>query len=131
MPSQKSGPPRLPPDAAADSHAPEHRKRKRPAPISYRPPKGREAEFLARVAESGLSVNAFINARVFRRDRRLSLSRAEAALLLHHAARLRDNLDRIEDSAGDDAGSARLLAAFFADLELFRAVLLQAMRRRP
>jgi len=45
---------------------------RRPAPISYRPPKGRTAELRALVAASGLSTNAFITACVFGRTRHRS-----------------------------------------------------------
>ncbi len=39
--------------------------KKRDAPISYRPPKDLQAEFLARVEKSGLSTSAFITKAVF------------------------------------------------------------------
>jgi hypothetical protein len=102
---------------------------KRRAPVSYRPPKEREDEFYARVAASGLSVNAFITDAVFSRGRRGRAELQTLARLLNEAAKINDRLHEI-GLAG--AGNAALqLEAAQRDLTEIRAALLAAMGRKP
>jgi hypothetical protein len=101
---------------------------KRPAPISYRPPKGREAEFAALVSASGLSTNAFITDRIFRERRRDPAQRQELALLLKEAADISDGLHDIALTAGH---SALEIEALHARLSRIRAGLLVMMGRKP
>lgn len=83
----------------------------RPAPISYRPPKGLAAEFHARVAASGLSVNAFITACIFGRSRRRWDERQALAQLLGQAAQISDRLHDLALTGG----SENALLSFFKE----------------
>lgn len=76
-------------------------KPKRPAPVSWRPPHGREREFARMVAASGLSANAFITQAVFRSRNRVE--RVQLARLLKEAQDIRDELAqlRLEGAAGN------------------------------
>lgn len=103
----------------------------REAPISYRPPHELREQFRARVEESGLSVNAFINAAVFGEDapkpaRRASASRADVARLLAETALLNERLKALVGDA-DPA----LLADAIRDLREIRAACLKALGRSP
>lgn len=103
--------------------------RKRAAPISYRPPKGREDEFNARVAASGLSVNAFLTESVFGRNRHRPGELRALARLLGQAAHIRDSLHEISMSAGGD--DALAVEAVMEELTEIRAALLALMGRKP
>lgn len=105
--------------------------KKREAPISYRPPYELREQFPARVAESGLSVNAFITAAVFGEDspkpaRRASASRADVARLLAETALLNE---RLKGLAGDV--DPALLADAAQNLREIRAACLKALGRSP
>lgn len=101
----------------------------RPAPVSYRVPKGREAEFAALVAEHGGSVNAFITDRIFGQRRRNPAGRKQIARLLASAAQISD---RLHDVALTGAGdSALAIEAARAELTEIRAALLALMERKP
>lgn len=102
---------------------------RRPAPISYRPPKGLVAEFYARVAASGLSVNAFITACIFGRSRRRRDERQALAQLLGQAAQISDRLHDLALTGGSE--NALLIEAAREDLAEIRAALLAMMGRRP
>lgn len=101
---------------------------KRRAPISYRPPKGREAEFDARVAESGLPVNAFITQRVFGNQRR-NAEKAELARLLAEAARINDRLHEAALSGAE--ANTLLLESCQDELHGIRNALMSLMGRKP
>lgn len=101
---------------------------KRPAPISYRPPKGREADFDALVAASGLSVNAFINARIFGSPR-VRPEKKKAARKLCSAAAIADNLHEI--GLLGDARIALIVEATFEELDVLRGDLFDEMGRKP
>lgn len=103
-------------------------KKKRPKPKSYRPPKGREAEFDALVAASGLSANAYINSRIFGTHRRHT-EKQEAARKLRPAAALADKLHEIALLADDRI--ALIVEAAFDDLDQLRGELFEDMRRKP
>lgn len=104
-------------------------KSKRPAPISYRPPKGMAEEFHARVAASGLSVNAFITQAIFGRNRHRPDELQRLARLLTKAAQISDQLHDIALTGPDD--NALLIEAAQRDLAEIRAALLLSMGRRP
>ena len=75
---------------------------KRSPPVSYRPPKGREAEFARAVAASGLSANAFITQAVFRS--RNKIERAMLAELLGQAQQISDELHEAQlTGAGENS----------------------------
>lgn len=108
-------------------------RKKREAPVSYRPPAELRGEFDARVRNSGLSVNAFITASVFGqvapRSRRVSpLDQQMLAMLLSQAARISTHL------GAAPTGSPLTQAAVLQcrdDLAVIRTVVMQVMRREP
>jgi hypothetical protein len=104
-------------------------RRDRPAPISYRIPKGREAEFAALVEEHGGSTNAFLTDRIFGQRRRSPAERKQLALLLASAARISDQLHEIALTGA--GGSALTIEAAGAELTEIRAALLALMGRKP
>jgi len=107
-------------------------RRTRSAPISYRPPRDREAAFRARVAASGLSANAFINAHVFGRNRRGAALTQDALARLHEqTATISAQLDEIMRCGGAEAVGPQTIAAVAEDLAVIRAALLDAMGRAP
>ena len=102
---------------------------KRPPPISYRPPKEREEEFHARVAASGMSVNAFITESVFGRGRRSRGELQTLAQLLNEAARISD---RLHDIGLTGPGNAALqIEAMRRELTEIRAALVALLGRKP
>lgn len=109
--------------------ADENDKPKRAAPISYRPPKEREAEFRARVAASGLSTNAFITEAIFGRTRHRPEELQSLARLLARAAQISDRLHEIGLAGAGE--SALPIEAAHRELAEIRAALLSMMGRRP
>ncbi|MCF8710309.1 hypothetical protein [Rhizorhapis sp. SPR117] len=109
---------------------------RRDAPISYRPPEALREEFHARVARSGLSLNAFITQSVFaddapRQARRAPVEQQEIARLLAETARLHDRLHDCLGAVGVDGLDAALLADAMRDLRDIRAACLSALGRKP
>ncbi len=104
-------------------------RRDRPAPISYRIPKGREAKFAALVAEHGGSTNAFLTDRIFGQRRRSPEGRKQLAQLLASAARISDQLHDVALTGAGD--SALAIEAARAELTEIRAALLILMDRKP
>jgi hypothetical protein len=113
----------------------DHKKPKRPAPISYRPPKALCDEFMTRAQNSGLSTSAFITASVFgkvppRSVRTVPLEKQAGAALLAQAASINDRLRKIIEGV-DDLPSLTLLEQCQAELSGIRSCLLAALGRRP
>ena len=111
-------------------------KSKKEPPISYRPPVALREEFYARVERSGLSTNAFITKAIFatttpRQTRRPPIEKQILARLLAQAAGIRDQLNEIALTGDDDSRNTLIIAAAFDELTAIRAVLLQAMGRKP
>lgn len=104
-------------------------RRDRPAPISYRIPKGREAKFAALVAEHGGSTNAFLTDRIFGQRRQSPEGRKQVAQLLASAARISDQLHEISLAGASD--SALSIEAAHRELTEIRAALLVLMGRKP
>lgn len=109
------------------------RTKKRPAPISYRPPERLRDEFHLRVTNSGQSINAFITEAVFGqtvpRARPISsLERKLAAMLLSQAARIND---RLEQACGvsDEGDHSHLLQECRDELAEIRSYLMLALGR--
>lgn len=102
---------------------------KRRAPVSYRPPKDREAEFYERVEASGLPVNAFITDCIFGRGRHRPAELQTLARLLGKAAEISDQLHEISLTEGDD--NVLLIEAAHRELTEIRAALLTLMGRKP
>lgn len=108
-------------------------RKKREAPVSYRPPAELREEFAARVRNSGLSINAFINEAVFGqtapRTRRVSpLDQQMLAMLLSQAARISTHLGAAP--AGNPLSQAAVLQCR-DDLAVIRQVVMQVLRREP
>lgn len=108
-------------------------RKKREAPVSYRPPVELREEFDARVRNSGLSINGFITASVFGqvapRTRRVSpLDQQMLALLLSQAGQISTQL------GAAPAGSPVTQAAVQQcrdELAVIRTVVMQVLRREP
>lgn len=108
-------------------------KKKRDAPISYRPPEALREEFRTRVEKSGLSANAFITQAIFESDaprqaRRAPIEQQQIARLLSETARLHDCLRELGHTDGTEPA---LLEEAVRDLHEIRAALLSALGRKP
>ena len=107
-------------------------RKRRKAPVSYRPPEKLRDEFHARVLKSGLSINAFITAAVFeaeapRARRRSSLDQKMAAMLLSQAARIGDRLG--EPLPGSPVAHATALRECRDELSEIRTCLMHLLGR--
>ena len=102
---------------------------KRPAPISWRPPAGKRAVFEARVAESGLTPNAFFTEAVFGRSRHRPAEIRLLAQILAECAACADRLREIELAGG--AGATLEIEAAREDLAEIRSALFLLMGRQP
>lgn len=103
-------------------------KKRRPAPISYRPPKAREEEFDALVSASGLSVNAFLTDAVFRNGR---YKQADLALLNRLIAEMAASRDLLRELPIDDDEELRAVLdrVLEAQLEIRNAILIYTGRK--
>ena len=109
-------------------------RRKRGAPISYRPPAGMAAEFRMRVLNSGLSVNAFITQAVFGQKapptrRSATLDQKMVAQLLSQSARIADKLE--EADMFGPAGQQAAVEECRQELIEIRSCLMAALGRSP
>lgn len=104
--------------------------KKRPPPYSYRPPKDREEAFARSVAESGLSVNAFLTEAGFGRSRHRPAEVRQLAKLLQMLAQIRDELRQLRVEGAGEA-SALLLDAIHERLIEIRAAIFRCMGRTP
>lgn len=107
-------------------------KKKRAAPVSYRPPERLSDEFRARVQNSGLSINAFITAAVFgkaapRSKKTAPLDQKMAALLLSQAARINDRL--LQNANPDHPSHSVILEECRGELAEIRTCLLEVLGR--
>jgi hypothetical protein len=104
--------------------------KKRRAPISYRPPKGREAEFYARAAEHGGSLNAFITDRTLGTRRPNQTVRKLLARILAQDAAMTDALEKLEPCAARDAEIKALLRDIRQQLTEGRTAFMRALGRK-
>lgn len=109
-------------------------RKKREAPVSYRPPAKLRDEFHARVENSGLPVNAFITHAIFAGDaprarRKSGLDQRMAAMLLAQAARIGDRLG--EPQPGSSVAYTTALRECRDELVLIRTCLMQLLGREP
>jgi hypothetical protein len=111
---------------------------KRPAPITFRLPKGLREEFNARVAASGLSTSAYIQRAIFdtpppRRARRRPVAEpGDLARLLSRAAEMAGHLEAIERLAAEGGQDVREpLDQAAGHLAEMRAALFHALGRSP
>jgi len=108
-------------------------RKKREAPVSYRPPAKLRDEFQTRVRNSGLSANAFITRAVFageapRARPKTRLDRVTAATLLAQAASITDRLAGLSEGT---PASDETLCACRDELLLIRTFLMQLAGREP
>lgn len=108
-------------------------RKKRQAPISYRPPERLREEFHARVGNSGLSINAFITRAVFlsaapRARPKSALDQQMAAQLLSQAARIADLLGQAPPGS---PAHAALVQEARSELIEIRSALLTLLGREP
>ena len=111
-------------------------RKKRVAPISYRPPVELREEFQARVEKSGLSTSAFITKAIFnqvapRQVRRPPIEKKLLAKLLAEAARIRADLHEISMCGGDDTETAHLIEQAVETLIDIRTAIMQVAGRKP
>lgn len=109
-------------------------RKKRQAPISYRPPERLREEFHARAQKSGLSINAFITRAVFgasapRARRKPALDQQMAAQLLSQAARIADLLGQAPPESHN--AHASLVREARAELTEIRSALLALLGSEP
>ena len=110
-------------------------KKKRDAPISYRPPKGMEADFARRVDRSGLSTNAYItslwsSADMPRKVRTAPVEKAILAKILCEMAAIADELRARSDRDSVDGETNQLIADCKQHLTDIRSLVFRAMGRR-
>jgi hypothetical protein len=108
-------------------------RKKRPPPISYRPPVELREEFVARVRSSGLSTNSYITRAVFsgqapRAKPKPRIEASTAATLLAHAAAITDRLKALDDGTADRDEAIR---GCREELLLIRTFLMQLSGREP
>lgn len=103
-------------------------KPKRERPISYRPPKDRRAHFEAMVAESGLSVNAFITECIFGRSRHRPAELQKLAQILGQCADIADQLRNIRLLGAEP--STPIIENMADELRLIRTAIMSRMGRR-
>jgi len=113
---------------------PDRKTKKRTAPISYRPPESLREEFTARVEQSGLTISAFITKAIFntlpsRQSRRPALEQKLLAKLLNEAAKIHQDLQRVDSQYDDDIREQ--ISVAIDELTVIRAALLKAMGRQP
>lgn len=95
-------------------------KSKRRGKISYRIPRGKEAEFDMLVALSGLSANGFLTHCIFRRNGHDPAKQVRLAQILNETARIKSALAE-GDQLSEDA---------VKELRLIRTALMSLMGRR-
>jgi len=111
---------------------PDKTRKKREAPISYRPPAGLREEFYARVQKSGLSASGFITQSCLgddapRQSRRPPLEAQLLAKLLAEATAIREQVHDASLSGGDPLVLEQAVEA----LREIRNVLLTSAGRKP
>lgn len=111
-------------------------KKKRAAPISYRPPADLTEEFRARVEASGLSVNAYITQAVFnlkpsRQSRRPSVDAQALAQVLAQGAAIADGFKYLERLAEEGHDIREPVEAAARSLAEMRSALFMALGRTP
>lgn len=110
------------------------KQKKRPNPISWRPPDRRREAFLQNVKNSGKSTSAYITDAVFGQEpgrgvRRPPIGEKLLAKLLAETAQIRTQLDKIY-LAGDALNTAQY-EQLLAVLQDNRAAILHGMGRKP
>ena len=110
------------------------RRKKREAPISYRPPTGLSGAFRERVLHSGLSINAYITQSVFgqaagRAQRVMPVDQKMVAQLLSQSARISDRLETV--SQHHPASHETLLEECRSELAEIRTCLMVVLGRSP
>ena len=109
--------------------------KKRNSPISYRPPAGKEDEFDARVARSGLSQNGYITECIFGEDApRASRQPSGNAKLIAHVlsllVRINGRLEEFAARAGDPDAVLSLFRELRSDFSVIRTLCLKAFGKK-
>lgn len=110
------------------------KRKKRTAPISYRPPTGLSAAFRERVDLSGLSTNAYITQAVFNQElprskRAASVDQKMVAMLLSQSAKINDRLEALNNL--NPTSHEYLLEECRAELVEIRTCLMLALGHSP
>ncbi len=111
-------------------------RKKREAPISYRPPASLRDEFQARVEKSGLSTSAFITKSIFnqaapRASRRPPIEKKLLAKLLAEAGAIRQSLHDLSGANRSDPENAHLIAQALETLIDIRTAIMKVSGRKP
>lgn len=109
---------------------PAEQDQKRRPPFSYRPPDALYEEFERRVAESGLSRNAFLTEGWHGRNRVRPAEVKLLARLLHECAAIADFVRKIK-TCEDDCHLTSLLVSIRSLLTEIRSALFLLMGRKP
>lgn len=109
----------------------QHGNEKRRSPIPWRPPADRWDEFDARVAESGLSRNAFLTEAVFGRNRHRAAEINLLARILGVGQAIADGLKPFNAAAARDADIGAKLDDIRRILIDIRSALFRLMGRTP
>jgi len=109
--------------------------KKRSSPISYRPPRGLEDEFVLRVERSGLSTNAYISslwcsAELPRKVRSAPIEKAILARILGKLAIIADELRCARRFAETDENIRQIVSECRESLVEVRALVFRTMGRR-
>ena len=109
-------------------------RKKRVAPVSYRPPTGLSAAFRERVHNSGLSTNACITQAIFNQEaprakREASMDQKMVAMLLSQSAKINDRLEIVIQF--NPASHSHLLEECRSELVEIRTCLMLALRHSP
>ncbi len=111
-------------------------KKKRPAPLSYRPPASLQDEFDIRVSKSGLSVSAYITKCIFnqappRQSKRPAAEYKLLAKLLGEAAKIHDDLHALKQAQSMNDEDRFRFDTALNNLTEIRAAILKSMGRQP
>lgn len=101
---------------------------KRPAPYSYRPPEKLREEFASRVANSDMSINAFITKSIFGGNRS-SIDDKNYAHLLHIMARFSGHIGDAKKECKNEQ-TLKHLEKCDHDLAEFRSLVMKALGKR-
>ena len=103
-------------------------KPKRRSPISYRPPKDKWADLDARIAQSGLSANAYLTECIFGRSRHRPAEQKMLAQILLHCGFVADALRQVKQN---EQLHPLVLEELQTELVRIRSALFVLLGRKP